>query len=337
MPTIRGIIPAFSIGTVLAVSMLAASASASISLPLACSDYTDYGSCNPTGCSNNTFGNCQCLWDNPDNSNGFPADTNSPCPAGKICCHNLPCSQWFDLENCLEGSRRRSDGVLSGDPNCAWDSDLRACKCKAPLQDVAYDTVVGIFAPFDCFCPFGAPDLTATECAELANRPRPLTGKMLTLGANPLAPEKGILAATLEGGSVDLGLGAGSPDDPRVVGGAVHLQSEVGNLDLVYPLPAANWKATLKKGTLVGWTYKDAKRLAGPIGRVSIRPGKPVVVKGKGAGLGFQLPTDPRPVRLSLAIGESAIRYCGAFGGTVSFKPGTQYKATKAPAPASCD
>jgi len=205
------------------------------------------------------------------------------------------------------------------------------------LQDVAYDTVVGKLAPFDCFCPFGAPDATATECAALANRPRPLSGKMLVLRAKPLAPEKGILTATLEGAAVDLGLGAGSPDDPRVAGGAVHLRSEAGNLDLVYPLPAANWKATLKKGAVVGWTYKDAKRLAGPIGSVTIRPGKPVVVKGKGAGLGFELPADPRPVRLSLAIGESAIRYCGEFGGTVGFKPGTQYKATKAPAPATCD
>lgn len=87
----------------------------------------------------------------------------------------------------------------------------------------------------------------------------------------------------------------------------------MGDLDFAYTLPAANWTAKLKKGTVAGWTYKDAKRLAGPIGSI-VQPGS-----------------------RSSSKARAPTWYCGLFGGTTSFKPGTQFKATKAPAPAGCD
>jgi len=161
MPTIRGTILAFLAETVLAVSMLATAASAQVPQLAACREFRTFQECT-LGCGS-VIDACPCLWDNVDDPNGFPFDVDEPCRPGEICCHNAPCSNWDDESDCEVGSVTSTTG---GDPSCTWDVDLRACECRAPLQAVD-PFVAGDLAPYDCFCPFGRPDATATECAAL--------------------------------------------------------------------------------------------------------------------------------------------------------------------------
>jgi hypothetical protein len=127
IPTIRGTGLAFLAETVLAVSMLATSASVQTPNHLACRDFRTFFECT-VGCGDMIDG-CPCLWDNPDDPNGFPKDVDEPCPPGEICCRNAPCSNWDDESDCEVGSITSSTG---GDPSCTWDFDLRAGEeCEA--------------------------------------------------------------------------------------------------------------------------------------------------------------------------------------------------------------
>lgn len=178
---------------------------------------------------------------------------------------------------------------------------------------------------------------TTTTTTLPPSRAQLLSGASLVLKAKPPVLDKDLLTAKLTSTALGLGLGAGGPDDPRVVGAVLHLVGVAGGIDQTYALPANNWSAAVHKGAIVGWIYKDAKHVAGPITGVKLEAGKALQAKGKGAGLGFVLATDPTAVRMTLAIGDGQLRYCGRFGGTTSFKPGTQFKATKAPAPPACE
>jgi hypothetical protein len=175
---------------------------------------------------------------------------------------------------------------------------------------------------------------TTTTTTPAPTRHEPLAGKSLTLRDHPTKTSKKSLAFILN--APTLGLGADSVDDPRLVGATLHVVGAAGGLDATYLLPAANWTARIKKGAVIGWLYKDRTFAAGPIGAVTLQAGKSLQVSGKGAALAYALSADPVTVSVALRIGAGDLVYCGTFGGKIAFKPGTQWKATGAPAPASC-
>lgn len=160
-----------------------------------------------------------------------------------------------------------------------------------------------------------------------------LPGRKLLLKVKDGAPERSsILLFSDKSADVTLGRGEGTPDDPTEAGGFLLIASSPGGgfID-VYPLDPSGWRIRRKNETLRGWGYKDPD---GPVTSVSIKGGKSVAVRAKGAALGHDLDDDPSPVAVVLAIGQH--RYCLAFGGTSRFKANKKYLAQKAPAPIAC-
>jgi hypothetical protein len=132
-------------------------------------------------------------------------------------------------------------------------------------------------------------------------------------------------------GTIALGGGPGSADDPVLHGGSVRVLSIAGDVfDTTYALPAANWRYLRRRGQVIGYRYKgDA-----PIGFVRVKAGKILRVRGKGAGFAHTLATDPDPVRVVVKIGGQ--QYCMRFGGIPRFTPGSEYTSSDALAPDIC-
>lgn len=120
---------------------------------------------------------------------------------------------------------------------------------------------------------------------------------------------------------------------PTVDGASVRVVSST--FDATYALPASNWKAVLKKGTVVGYTYTDPKRLLGPIATVKISVGK-LKIGGKGAGLMHSLASEPQDVAVVLASGDVTLCAGVSATSTITYKAGRSFKAARNAAPASC-
>ena len=159
-----------------------------------------------------------------------------------------------------------------------------------------------------------------------------LPGKKLDVRTKPGKSEKTKLAiASTKDAALTLGAGAGSADDPTQAGGELTLvPSSAAGAFVSYPLASAGWSAKTKKGTVVGYKYKNK---SGPITAVKIKAGKTLSVKGKGDGLELELETDPQPVGVILAIG--AHRYCLEFGGG-TFTSSKRLKVKNTSAPSAC-
>jgi hypothetical protein len=126
-----------------------------------------------------------------------------------------------------------------------------------------------------------------------------------------------------------LGRGAGTPDDPTANGGSLRVLSEAGApFDTTYPLPMAGWSLLSASNPAAGYRFRGAG--ADAIQSVIVKPGKQIKIKGKGAGLGHDLATDPVAVIVELRLGER--RYCSRYGGTTSFAAGQSFQAVSAPA-----
>jgi len=131
---------------------------------------------------------------------------------------------------------------------------------------------------------------------------------------------------------VDLTDTRGTPDDPRLTGGALHIGTTSSDeFDVSDMLPASGWRAIGKTDAPRGYRFTSD----GPIRSVTIKTGGIVRVTGSGAGLALSLQTDPNPVIVDVTVG--AQRYCMKFGGQATFKPGRRFSAHAAPAPAQCE
>lgn len=154
-----------------------------------------------------------------------------------------------------------------------------------------------------------------------------------TLPSELLAGKKLLLKATRlvlvsKDRSVTAGGGARSGDDPTVAGGTLRL---VGTgFERSFTLPPSAWSLLSEKKPEKGY------RLAGatPISAIVFKPGKLVKIVAKGDALAIPLDADIAPVRAELQMG--ARRWCFEFGGSVAWKAGKQWLATKAPAASSC-
>ena len=156
-----------------------------------------------------------------------------------------------------------------------------------------------------------------------------LTGKSLSLKANPARASRSKVSAKSKDARISLGWGNGSQDDPCLYGGFARIASPAGDgFDTTFWLPPENWKYIGKPGQNRGYKYKDRD---GAIMKVYVKPGKQITLKGKGAALGLSLGSDPDPVHVFVTIGERV--HCASFGGVVRFRPDRMYKGKNAPAP----
>ncbi len=159
-----------------------------------------------------------------------------------------------------------------------------------------------------------------------------ISGKMLSLRANPTSPTRKTVSFSSKDPSITLGAGNGTADDPTISGATLRVVG--GSFDDTYNLPASGWQYMFKPGQGKGYKYKDSAQANGPIKTASIKPGKFLKASGKGMALGHTLATDPQPVSLVFSSGPKP--YCMSFGGTIKFKVDRSFSAKDAPAPASC-
>jgi hypothetical protein len=144
-------------------------------------------------------------------------------------------------------------------------------------------------------------------------------------------PAKSKLSLNAQDPSVTLP--SGVDGDPTVHGGTLRVASAVVGFDDSYPLPAAGWKVGGKtRGK--SYRYADGPGTFGPVRMVAVTQGKGLKIRAKGPGLGHTLGADAAPIAITLTLGTH--RYCLAFGGVVTWKPGVSLVAKRAPAPVAC-
>jgi glucose/arabinose dehydrogenase len=172
---------------------------------------------------------------------------------------------------------------------------------------------------------------TTTTTTTLPPAEERLAGKRLVL-KDPADPANERLLVVAKG-AVTLGSGNGSADDPTLAGGSLRVRTAAGcggPCDTVYPLAAAGWIRIGPAGTDRGYKFRSK---SGPIRLVVVKRGRVLKAVGRGS-LGHALVEDPRPVDVALQIG--ARRYCLHFGGTVTFRPPSQFGAKDAPIAPGC-
>ncbi len=241
------------------------------------------------------------------------------------------CVAYKDVDN---------DGIVDG--TSIHTNELKLLHALAlgeNFQDVTTSTDGGkVCGQVDQLSPFmvakgPAPVVTTTTTTTLAptpttttTLPEKLAGKKLLLKDKAGKPQKRALMCLANG--ITLGGGNQSDDDPVVNGGALFYRA--ANSTVTYELPASGWKYQGKAGQNKGYKFKGTRSIKSVI----VKKGKILNIVGKGDGLGQDLSTDPRPVKLTLQLG--ARKYCLEFGGTIQFKAGTKFLAKSAPAPTAC-
>jgi hypothetical protein len=158
-----------------------------------------------------------------------------------------------------------------------------------------------------------------------------LGGKRLTLKAYADPANKRLLVVSKD--ALTLGGGNGSADDPTLAGGSLRVRTTAGcggPCDTAYTLAAAGWTRIGPAGANRGYRFRSK---SGPIRVVVVKRGRLLKAVGQGS-LGHALAADPQPVEVALQLG--ARRYCLRFGGTVTFKPPSQFGAKDAPVAPAC-
>jgi len=174
-------------------------------------------------------------------------------------------------------------------------------------------------------------------------------GRLLGI-PTPRRPHRGIppgqpAARSLVVKSKDPRLAASGLDglgDPTLGGGTLTLTNPTTAESVSYPLPAVGWRARPKREPIAaGYQYSDPVGTYGPCHAVSLKSGRKLVIKCRGAGFGFTLDEASQgslAVRLTTGSGIAGegFRYCLRFDGTVlDDRPGL-FLAKDAPAPPTC-
>jgi glucose/arabinose dehydrogenase len=160
----------------------------------------------------------------------------------------------------------------------------------------------------------------------------PIAGQTLTMTES--SATKKTLNVLGKDSSISLGGGPGSSDDPTAGGGTVEVRTGVGEtLVGTFPLASAGWSYTGPTTARNGLKFK-ALNNTDPITSVSVKKGKTLSVKGKGAGLSYSIATDPNPVTISLTTGTKT--YCTTFGGTTKYTSPKKFTGKKSPRENDC-
>jgi len=188
----------------------------------------------------------------------------------------------------------------------------------------------------------------------------PITGSLLTLGGDSVAPinlnARRIIFKSLpfKGSASGVVLPAsGSRSDPTSSGvaaggggGSLVVYNAAGTGEKVQvALPVTSWtKRTGAHLTVTEYKYADPKRASGPISLISVKAGK-LLLKGSGAGWTYQLDNPPQgkvAVRLQLGAGPS---FCAVFPAKTTGNPPSSAQndkldkfigAANSPAPSPC-
>jgi glucose/arabinose dehydrogenase len=267
----------------------------------------------------------------------LPASCEQPGDVDPILTY--PHSGTSSLGTCIIGGEFASAGFggLDGDyffGDCT-SSKLYHATPNGTRDDVGTPSLflIGADVPSDLvFGPDGALYYVATGGGEVrrvapvaTGGDQPVAGRKLSLRDNADPARKRLSAQAKD--AIQLGAA-----DPTVTGGELRVVS--ATFDDTYPLPAGNWKVIGDPADHRGFKYADKLLAAGPVRSAELRALKLVKARGKGAGLGHSLATNPDPVTTVLSVGSQ--RWCATFGGTVKFTAGKSFTAQLAPAPAAC-
>jgi len=170
------------------------------------------------------------------------------------------------------------------------------------------------------------PTTTVTSTTTSSTTTTTLPAELLAGQRLLLKPTRVVLLSKDRG--VTAGRGARSADDPTVAGGSLRI---VGTgFERSFSLPPDAWRHLSSKKPEKGYRLRGAS----PVSAIVVKPGKLVKIAARGDALGIPLDADVAPVLVELRIGGR--RYCFEFGGTVKWKAGKQWAATKAPAASAC-
>jgi hypothetical protein len=174
---------------------------------------------------------------------------------------------------------------------------------------------------------------TTSTSTTTTTLPRLLTGKKLVLKDGSDPSRRGLTLA-----SSDRTLDLGSPaDDPTVAGATLRVRTTAGcggPCDATYALPAGNWQLIGSPGQNKGFKYDDKLLAAGPVKKITVKPGKGLKIIAKGEQLAHQLAADPAPVDVAFTLGTR--RACMRFGGTTKVSVGRTFVASNAPVAPGC-
>lgn len=151
----------------------------------------------------------------------------------------------------------------------------------------------------------------------------PLAGRTIRLTDSP-RPEGLRNLVALVDGNVDL-----SSVDPRVTGATVRIGRDASSVT-VLELPAVGWTLT-GNAPRIDFKYKSR---TGPVRAARLLNGRSIRFTATGEGaypLGGVVQGE-----VGVVIDVGGMRFCGAFGGTISRDDGQRFVALRAPAPARC-
>jgi hypothetical protein len=92
-----------------------------------------------------------------------------------------------------------------------------------------------------------------------------------------------------------------------------------------YELPASGWKYQGKAGQNKGYKFKGTRSIKSVI----VKKGKLLSIVGKGEGLGQNLSTDPKPVKLTLQLGAASTASSSAAPSSTRPKRSSSRKARR--------
>lgn len=156
-----------------------------------------------------------------------------------------------------------------------------------------------------------------------------LSGRRLLLQDHPRKPQVRRLEATsTDKAQLDLG---GDVPALLAAGGSLRLRAMGGDgFDATIPLPAGGWAPLDRKKPAKGIRFRGR----GTVRTLVIKPGKTLLVKGRGVGLGFTLGQEPGIVQLEVTIGDR--RLCLEFPPPGKFTSGKRLVRTKAQRAREC-
>ncbi len=167
---------------------------------------------------------------------------------------------------------------------------------------------------------------TLTSAADV-----PVAGKKLSLKASTQKAKARRLSARL----VDDAIAAPFPNPTIGARLVVSGGAEAGHCYAEIELDPAGWHALGGSGAVTGWKYKPVAPAPGGVRKIVLRPGK-ISISAKGEDWPCDLASNGQRLPVTVHLEVDDVRYCAAFGGTVTRNQTGRVVAKGAPAPTAC-